>query len=241
MVLVFRGSTEFKDWVIDVALPLVSGKSILGVEGKVHAGFAYSLASEWRQIQAAIDRMGGANKPIYVTGHSLGGALATLAAYKLAHEGYPVAALYTFAAPRSGDRQYSDWGSELLKDKNFRFINDQDLVPRYPPRAESLSWFSKLLNVTLADKLKSWLEFQLPYAHRGKITMFDHQDESHDLDDADMNDDINMWSSLAAFAQWKGKVGAILEIALKQKQLHNEMSYLCLMRKYVQKPEPPQL
>lgn len=231
MVLVFRGSTEVTDWVIDAALPLIDG-DILGLEGRVHAGFAYSLKSQWDNIQAAINRFGGYNKPIFVTGHSLGGALATLAAYKLSHEGYKVNALYTFAAPRSGDQHYSDWGSSLLTDRNFRFINDRDLVPRYPPRAESIPWFEKILNIGIQSRLKDWLTLQLPFAHRGQMILFDHNQDSHEMEDADYNDDVHIWSSMAEFVKWKGQAGYLLEAALNQKTLHNEMSYLCLLKKY---------
>jgi pimeloyl-ACP methyl ester carboxylesterase len=231
MVLTFRGSTEITDWVIDAALPLIDG-DILGLSGKVHAGFAYSLRSQWTHIEAAINRFGGYNKPLYIAGHSLGGALATLAAYKLAHEGYQVRGLYTFAAPRSGDREYADWGAGLLEGRHFRFINDRDLVPRYPPRAESIPWFEQILNLGLASRLQDWLALQLPYAHRGELIVFDHKRDAQALADTDIHDDVHTWSSMAQFVRWKGLTKYLLEIARNQKDLHNEKSYLCLLKSY---------
>ncbi len=231
MVLTFRGSTEITDWVVDAALPLIDG-DVLGLPGRVHAGFAYALRSQWTQIEAAINRFGGYNKPLFISGHSLGGALATLAAYKLANEGYQVQGLYTYAAPRSGDREYADWGAGLLEGRHFRFINDRDLVPRYPPRAESIPWFEKMLSVGLASRLWEWLALQLPYAHRGELVVFDHNLEAQPLADSDIHDDQHMWSSIAQFVRWKGLANYLVEIALNQKHLHNEKSYLCLLKKY---------
>ena len=67
--------------------------------------------------------------PLYTTGHSLGGALATIATYR-----YAPTALYTFGSPRVA-------GSKLAKFMNnknesslhiYRFVNSTDIVPRVP-------------------------------------------------------------------------------------------------------------
>jgi hypothetical protein len=63
-----------------------------------------------------------------VTGHSLGGAMATLASVRLASEGYTVRAVYTFGSPRVGDRAFR----RKYRLPNYRFVNDDDLVPHLP-------------------------------------------------------------------------------------------------------------
>jgi triacylglycerol lipase len=71
-------------------------------------------------------------KPIYLTGHSLGGALALIASAVLGGTsglGDRIAAVYTFGAPRVGQRNFS----EIVKAPHYRVINSGDIVPLVPP------------------------------------------------------------------------------------------------------------
>ena len=77
-----------------------------------------------RVLLTALDR----RLPIWVTGHSLGGAMATLVSHRLAVEGFPVRAVYTYGSPRPGDRNFRD----AYRLPNYRFVNDNDLVPHCP-------------------------------------------------------------------------------------------------------------
>ncbi len=56
--------------------------------------------------------------------------MATLASVRLANEGYKVRAVYTYGSPRVGDRLFRDSYSLA----NYRFVNDNDLVPHLPFR-----------------------------------------------------------------------------------------------------------
>ena len=64
--------------------------------------------------------------PIFVTGHSLGGALATLGAAYLS--GWGLAACYTFGAPRVGNKEFSS----SLQTPIYRVVNPLDTVPHIP-------------------------------------------------------------------------------------------------------------
>ena len=113
--------------------------------------------------------------PLWITGHSLGGAMATLASVRLASEGYKVRAVYTYGSPRVGDRFFRD----SYRLANYRFVNDNDLVPHLPFRwcykhvgklrlvdgngdftEEQAAWVAK--KRALADKAK-----RVQRAHRG--------------------------------------------------------------------------
>tara|TARA_B100000212_G_scaffold31527_1_gene20609 strand:- start:441 stop:863 length:423 start_codon:yes stop_codon:yes gene_type:complete len=65
-------------------------------------------------------------KQIYITGHSLGAALATLVAGRLNN---PDVVLYTFGSPRVGNGKWN----KCQKFKHYRFRNNNDLVTRIPP------------------------------------------------------------------------------------------------------------
>ena len=56
--------------------------------------------------------------------------MASLVSHRLAHEGFPVRAVYTYGSPRPGDRHFRD----AYRLPNYRFVNDNDLVPHLPLR-----------------------------------------------------------------------------------------------------------
>ncbi len=74
---------------------------------------------------------------VFITGHSLGGALATLYGamlfYNAEHEiTDKLAAIYTFGQPRVGDKEFAKYGETHLKDQYFRVVYCNDIVPRVP-------------------------------------------------------------------------------------------------------------
>ena len=73
---------------------------------------------------------------VYFTGHSLGGALATLAAYKfiLYKDQKEMTALYTFGAPRVVKMAMAKAIQKELSGRFYRIVNNLDTVPRLPPR-----------------------------------------------------------------------------------------------------------
>src|SRR5262249_31161968 len=124
-VLAFRGTdpVTLPSWITDVVARLVERADY---RGRVHHGFSSALRRSWSQIEAVLDDLG--DKPLFVTGHSMGGALAVLSAYRLAKLGRPAVATYTFGAPRVGDRAFcADY--EL---PTYRVVNRLDLVPELP-------------------------------------------------------------------------------------------------------------
>ncbi len=117
-ILVFRGTMRFSNWVTNLhALPANWRPG-----GKVHQGFRRAITRAWKQIEAGLDTVKG---PLVYGGHSLGGALATLAASLR-----PPRAVYTFGSPRVGDAEFAD---TLAGIEIHRCVNRRDLVPTLPP------------------------------------------------------------------------------------------------------------
>ena len=121
-VLVFRGTEQdIRDFITDCdvgALPLLSTSS---VEALVHRGFERALDSVWRQIETSLQK---SSEPIWVTGHSLGAALATLACRR-----FSFAACYTYGSPRVGNQAFVE---QLTAMPIFRVVDDEDLVCKIP-------------------------------------------------------------------------------------------------------------
>tara|TARA_R110002072_G_scaffold31466_4_gene96944 strand:- start:15467 stop:16279 length:813 start_codon:yes stop_codon:yes gene_type:complete len=117
-VLAFRGTQNLRDWWTNVRVATTEWPP----GGLVHEGFARALGKVWDQIATALDAL---QVPTLVTGHSLGGALATLASCRRAF-----AVCYTFGAPRVGDAAFY----ATLQCPVHRVVNDRDIVPTLPPR-----------------------------------------------------------------------------------------------------------
>ncbi len=134
VIVAFRGSKEIKDWIQD-------GKFWQShtVCGCVHAGFNGDLQEILRPLltatREALSRMvssGIASPQFYVTGHSLGGALAQLFALACHDRMIHVSGVYTFGGPRIGNTQWAKAYSADLGDRTFRVVNEYDLVPHLP-------------------------------------------------------------------------------------------------------------
>nr|VFJ96087.1 MAG: Lipase (class 3) [Candidatus Kentron sp. H]VFJ96804.1 MAG: Lipase (class 3) [Candidatus Kentron sp. H]VFK02555.1 MAG: Lipase (class 3) [Candidatus Kentron sp. H] len=128
IALAFRG-TEF-DRIRD--RKTVFNAKLAGcheTEGRVHSGFQEAFGRVIEEIREKLKEEGFRELPLFITGHSLGGALATIAAKRLSsHEG-GVAACYTFGSPRVGDKK---WISEI-KTPIYRLVNAADFAPMLPP------------------------------------------------------------------------------------------------------------
>ncbi|WP_437284527.1 lipase family protein [Sorangium sp. So ce406] len=81
----------------------------------------------------------GKLEALYITGHSLGAAMAALAAARLFTDNkYSdirrlLRGVYTFGQPMVGDAAFAARAEELLGDRFFRFVYANDIVPRLPP------------------------------------------------------------------------------------------------------------
>ena len=131
VVIVCRGTqpTEFKDIVADIRLKLVPSSS---GNGKVHKGFKASVDNLWEPMTKLL-RMYGKKRDVYVTGHSLGAAMATLIATRMKRMDdvpNPVE-LYTFGSPRVGNKTYIKFMNSLEIDHK-RWVNNADIVTRNP-------------------------------------------------------------------------------------------------------------
>jgi hypothetical protein len=117
-VVAFRGTAGLRDIVTD----LMAWRTRWAPGGKVHAGFACALRRVWPTLVLSLGEREG--RLVY-TGHSLGGALATLAATLV-----PPDALYTFGSPRVGD---SAFARLLERIDPTRITGCADLVCAVPP------------------------------------------------------------------------------------------------------------
>ena len=149
--VVFRGTRKESEWISDVQdkqVPFLEDKNL----GKVSRGFnkIYTRPNAAHPellitpveppsisdvVRDTVSRCPSGSQ-VFVTGHSLGGALATLAALHIkTTTQFKQPTLYTFASPRVGDPTFAAHFTDL---ECFRIANSEDIVPTVPPASSKL-------------------------------------------------------------------------------------------------------
>jgi triacylglycerol lipase len=124
-IIAFRGTQpdEWQDIFDDTRF-----KMERWTNGYVHRGFREAFQRVAPKVLDAVTQH-ASNRPLWLTGHSLGAALATLAADALPN----TTGVYTFGSPLVGDQVFSGHFNQRLTDRSFRYIDDQDIVTHVPP------------------------------------------------------------------------------------------------------------
>jgi hypothetical protein len=145
VLVVFRGSempvgvvgrvvATLRDWLATDADMALTSFADLGPDVEVHSGFHRGFMAVAEEIEAAVCDAVQAGRRLWVTGHSMGGALATLAAPWLCARDLPVAGVYTFGAPMAGGVGLTNLFRTLPIRGFHRYVQAGDPVPALPPR-----------------------------------------------------------------------------------------------------------
>jgi pimeloyl-ACP methyl ester carboxylesterase len=127
-VVSFRGSTTLDNWETDFDLLPTNYPEAPGA--LVHSGFLKSWNAVKEEVIAAVRKLGVTR--VVVTGHSLGAALAQLAAVDLQREKFAATTLIDFGQPRVGNKAFADYAATLLAGRSWRTVNEADPVPHVP-------------------------------------------------------------------------------------------------------------
>ncbi len=128
LVLAFRG-TEVKEWSDIKADLSVDSTSTICAKGKVMVGFNTEVKKLWRQLTSYISEV-KKDRNLIITGHSLGGAMATIMAANLQASIWEVFRLYTYGSPRVGNQTFCDNVNVV----HYRYVNNTDDVTKIPFR-----------------------------------------------------------------------------------------------------------
>jgi hypothetical protein len=147
VVVAFRGSESFftldgfRDWLLTNArnfLILPEGQlgtdfAAAGVGARFHSGFMSALAEIWQPLFEKVDtEFSKKERPVWITGHSLGGALALLCGWRFHQHFINVHQICTFGAPMIGNDAAAAAFLREFPDKVFRYVDVGDIVPRLP-------------------------------------------------------------------------------------------------------------
>lgn len=147
LVVAFRGTESpatfegLKDWLLTDAVNLLilpQGRlgtdfAAAGVGARFHQGFVDAIAEIWEPLFAEVDReLKRLDRPLWITGHSLGGALALLGAWLFQRKFINVHQVYTFGAPMVGNVAATKAFDREFPRKIYRVVNGPDPVPKLP-------------------------------------------------------------------------------------------------------------
>jgi hypothetical protein len=161
IVVAFRGSEApttldgLKDWLLTNAnnyLILPEGRAgtdfaAAGVGARFHKGFLEALDLVWQPLLAAVNQAAQAkDRHVWVTGHSLGGALALLAAWRLQRNFVSIHEIVTFGAPMVGNDAAAKGFEQEFSGKIFRYVDFEDVVPHLPSVSLVANAYTHCLN-----------------------------------------------------------------------------------------------
>ncbi|WKY12670.1 hypothetical protein Q1695_003902 [Nippostrongylus brasiliensis] len=139
LVIVFRGTESMPQLILeadDATRPL---KNFLDM-GSVNRYFLHGHSVLWPPIERLLNDAHYKGYRITLTGHSLGGALAALAAARIAKQGFrrgDQITIYTFGEPRVGDLTFATNFDSMIRD-SYRVVFHRDCIPHLPPWKDPL-------------------------------------------------------------------------------------------------------
>nr|AAB26004.1 lipase [Penicillium camembertii, Peptide, 276 aa] [Penicillium camemberti] len=130
VVLAFRGSYSVRNWVADATFVHTNPGLCDGCLAELGFWSSWKLVRDdiIKELKEVVAQ--NPNYELVVVGHSLGAAVATLAATDLRGKGYPSAKLYAYASPRVGNAALAKYIT--AQGNNFRFTHTNDPVPKLP-------------------------------------------------------------------------------------------------------------
>jgi len=172
-----------EDMNVSEVLPFAAGGSPSGAFTNILGNISQGAMEAFTAIAMGTDLLGEVIRlrderlpfrpTFYVTGHSLGGALATTVSLHLASAGIldkDQISVYTFAAPTAGDQNFADWFNQRFPRAQC-YYNQYDVVPNAwanlvgpkptqpsPPAAEPVEYFYPKMAAKLGPEIKNMIQ-----------------------------------------------------------------------------------
>lgn len=178
IIIVFRGTESTAELLADTDTAQVRFPYAKSA-GRTHRGFTRLYGQAVRDMVLRYLREQSGNKTLLITGHSLGGAIATLCAFDAAlNSKFKQPKLYTFASPKVGNAAFTAVFGRTIR-YSVRIINDSDLIPVLPPSLSNAEYrhvkgefrlrFSRstiISNHTIRNYYRELSKLDTAYSHR---------------------------------------------------------------------------
>ncbi|MEW6095634.1 MAG: lipase family protein [bacterium] len=142
LIIAFRGTEPdcVNDWLTDINIKRTDG---------IHRGFRKAYQDIRKNILGLVREH--IKKEIYLTGHSLGGALAIICALDIAWAN--IKGIYTFGSPRIFNRKKVEMFDNLYRNTSYRIANNCDIVTRIPTRISGYHHVAQLVYIDNDGKI----------------------------------------------------------------------------------------
>lgn len=127
VAIAFRGTAQLRDWIANL-----NNFSCEADYGTLHRGFYHAFQAVKGQIETVLRKYVRSAESVMITGHSLGGALATVA-FAEWMKALPISSVYTFGQPALARSDFRAFMKEFDSRRFFRFVNNDDIVTRLAP------------------------------------------------------------------------------------------------------------
>jgi hypothetical protein len=130
IIIACRGTDplEAADWIADLDVLWI----VLS-QGRMHKGFYGYYDKLHSGVTDAMPSPAEPKRRVWITGHSLGGAMAVVCGYRLRQKRIEVNATVTFGQPMLADEEMAAFLGEQTTGRYLRIVNDRDVVPTVPP------------------------------------------------------------------------------------------------------------
>lgn len=137
IIISFRGSSDAQDVKTSFKFKKIHWHEDQEI-GQIHQGFYQAVQSVWLEIEEKINAIYNGKQKLWLTGHSMGGALAQICACKLLLKQQPLPVefhqLYNFASPRVFSHKLTKQLDNIQQNQFFRILNQSDIISVSPPR-----------------------------------------------------------------------------------------------------------
>jgi len=231
-LLSFRGTNSFGEAFANSFFLTTSFESI-GFAGFGHRGMMHHFRQLLQESDALLKtRDPEQKKPLVLTGHSLGGAMALLHALHFAKAGWKVAGVYTSGQPHVGDAAFYEDVAQWLPDRYFRMETATDLTPRIPPTTATATVFGELLpdRISLLQgrlmELVGWMNYGVasgPALHIGSTFRLESA--------GDEAQEIQYWEKLRGSMGETHSLPSLVSALSKRMEEHPPRQYMCAFLK----------
>jgi triacylglycerol lipase len=226
LVLSFRGTqpSRIADLKTDLDAFMVNVPGQTQEQAKVHRGFLTAFNSIKDPVNAILEA--NSDLPVYVTGHSLGGALALVATRYIANQS--LGACYTFGGPRVCNEAFA----HQIFTPVYRVVNGSDAVPAVPPNTmtmNALIW--PLEQLPYLKHVVPFLKKMKDYRHHGDYRHLSSAHASLNADGKKEYPGLKLRTSPSLTERWKEFFGN-WRSALGN---HDIDEYVCKLAHYARK------
>lgn len=239
MVLVaIKGSDHLFDWLANGRFLQSKFDDLAGIEkARVHSGVAGEFRRLYSAVKVALEQKEIGFKPVLITGHSLGGALATILTYRLYLDGYNIAALNVFGQPKFANDVFANQLERVIGKFTTHVISSADVVASLPPGKSNARQFASVLSDNVLLKTAFTLKVRMMGydKHVGTQMTIDEKKFERAVMEKDISNverENDFWSTMKGQLSGAEGIGGVFkELQKVSTESHPPRFYLCKLAK----------